>query len=88
MLRKRRERKDAEFLAEMCEEIKTASDAELKHLNVDYHHGIQMDKRKGVKVRQVILRVDTMIEDEMHNRGLKSCDDEEEEIFLSRPRCW
>ena len=84
VLQERRERKDAEYYAEMQEKVHSATDMELKTLNCDYHDGIEMDRRMGTKVPDIILKVDSLIEDEMAKRGLKSCDELEEEIWFSQ----
>ena len=83
-LKKRQERKDAEYFAEMQEEVKTMCDADLRKINMDFHHGIAMDKKMGQKVRPILLKVDRLIEEEMNNRGLRSCDDLEEEVFFAQ----
>ena len=82
--KKRYERKDAEYYAEMEKKVANATDIELKTLNSDYHYGIDMDRRMGVNVSDVVLKVDNLIENEIHKRGLKSCDELEEEILFSQ----
>lgn len=81
---RRCERKDAEYYAEMEKKVANVTDMELKTLNSDYHYGIDMDRRMGVKVSDVVLKVDNLIENEMNKRGLKSCDELEEEIWFSQ----
>lgn len=82
--RRRCERKDAEYYAEMQDKVNNATDIELKALNCDFHDDIEMDRQMGTKVSDVVLKIDKLIEDEMSKRGLKSCDELEEEIWLSQ----
>lgn len=82
--KRRCERKDAEYYAEMQEKVSYVTDMELRKLNYDYHYGIQLDRQMGIKVPEIELKVDALIEEEMHKRGLESCDDIEEEIWLSQ----
>ena len=72
----------------MQEKVHNATDMELKTLNCDYHYGIEMDRSMGTKASDIVLKVDSLIEDEMAKRGLKSCDELEEKIwFFQRGHC-
>lgn len=68
----------------MQEKVHNATDMELKTLNCDYHYGIEMDRSMGTKASDIVLKVDSLIEYEMAKRGLKSCDELEEEIWFSQ----
>ena len=68
----------------MQEKVHNATDMELKTLNCDYHYGIEMDRSMGTKASDIVLKIDSLIEDEMAKRGLKSCDELEEKIWFSQ----
>lgn len=80
--RKYKDKQDQKYYDEMKKTVETASDAELKKLNMDFHHGIAMDLKMGAKIPKIIYRVDDLIENEMHKRNLQSCDDLEEDIWF------
>ena len=60
---------------EMVHTVANASDEELKDLNEEFHDGIEMSYKLGDTVPNVSLRIDDLIEKEIHRRGLESCDD-------------
>lgn len=82
--RKRKEKKDEEYLEKMILKIKNASNKELEELNSSYHNGIDMSRKMGDFIPKISLEIDRLVEEEMHLRGLKTLDDLEEEIWFAR----
>lgn len=67
--------RDEMMYQEMVHTVANASDEELKDLNEEFHDGIEMSYKLGDTVPNVSLRIDDLIEKEIHRRGLESCDD-------------
>lgn len=75
--------KDDKYYAEMQETVINASDIELIQLNETFYNNMDMDKKMGENIPEILYKVAELIEDEMHKRNLKSCEDLEEERFFS-----
>lgn len=84
LFKKWREKSDVKYKNEMICTIKNASDDELTALNKEFYNGIDFDNRIGRKIHKVSLEVDSLINTEMERRGLRTCDDIEEEIWFSQ----
>ena len=84
ILKRWREKRDAKYRNEMIEIINNSTDNKLIELNKEFFNGIDFDRRSGRKIRKVTLEIDDLINQEMHNRGLTSCDDIEEEVWFSQ----
>lgn len=84
--KKWKEASDNKYKRRMFGVINSSSDEKLIELNKEFYNGIEFDRRLGKKVSKVTIEIDGLINEEMHKRGLKTCDDIEEDIWFSQHR--
>lgn len=77
---------DNKYKRRMFGVINSSSDEKLIELNKEFYNGIEFDRRLGKKVSKVTIEIDGLINEEMRKRGLKTCDDIEEDIWFSQHR--
>jgi hypothetical protein len=83
--RKRKERKDAAFLENVRNKIATADNDALIEMNQDFYHSMEADRKIGyIEPEPVVKKAYGMICEEMCKRSLKTCDEIEEDIWLSK----
>lgn len=84
--KKWKEASDNKYKRRMFGVINSSSDEKLIELNKEFYNGIKFDRRLGKKVSKVTIEIDGLINEEMRKRGLKTCDDIEEDIWFSQHR--
>lgn len=83
--RKRKERKDAAFLENVRNNIAAADNDTLIEMNQDFYHSMEADRKIGhIEPEPVVKNAYAMICEEMCRRNLKTCDEIEEDIWLSQ----
>lgn len=83
--RKRKECKDAAFLENVRNNIAAADNDTLIEINQDFYHSMEADRKIGhIEPEPVVKNAYAMICEEMCKRNLKTCDEIEEDIWLSQ----
>lgn len=83
--RERKRRKDAAFLEEIKNKIAVADNDTLTEMDQNFHHSMEADRKIGyIEPDFVVKRASEMICEEMHKRNLRTCDEIEEDIWLSK----
>lgn len=85
MIRKHREKQDAAYLHSIRDKIGYADDDTLSEMDRDLHYGMESDRKIGhTEPYPAVVEASEIIKAEMKRRGLKTCEELEEEIWFSQ----